>query len=99
MAMEARALLQKDGIGTAVVSMVCAELFDAQPAAYRDAVLGGDVRVSVEAATTYGWLKYVGAKGAAIGIDSFGASAPAPALYKHFGITTDAVVAAVKARV
>jgi transketolase len=99
LAMEARAQLQKDGIGTAVVSMVCTELFDAQSAAYQQQVLGGEVRVSVEAATTYGWLKYVGAKGACIGIDSFGASAPAPALYKHFGVTTDAVVAAVKARV
>jgi len=61
--------------------------------------LGGDVRVSVEAASTYGWAKYVGAKGASIGIDSFGASAPAPALYKHFGVTAEAVVTAIKNRI
>ena len=98
LAAEARAALQAQGIGTAVVSMPCTELFDRQPEAYRAQVLGGDVRVSVEAATTYGWGKYVGAKGASIGIDSFGASAPAPALYKHFGVTAEAVVAAVKGR-
>jgi transketolase len=99
LAMDARALLQKDGISAAVVSMVCTELFDQQPETYRAKVLGGEVRVSIEAATTYGWGKYVGAKGASVGIDSFGASAPAPALYKHFGVTAEAVVAAVKARV
>ncbi|MBL8644840.1 MAG: transketolase [Rhodospirillaceae bacterium] len=99
LAMEARNVLQTQGIGTAVVSMVCAELFDQQSDAYKAQVLGGDVRVSVEAATTYGWIKYVGAKGASIGIDSFGASAPAPALYKHFGVTAEAVVQAVKQRV
>jgi transketolase len=98
LAVEARAKLQADGIGTAVVSMVCAELFDQQPETYRAQVLGGDVRISVEAATTYGWIRYVGAKGACIGIDSFGASAPAPALYKHFGVTVEAVIAAVKTR-
>ncbi|MDX2145715.1 MAG: transketolase [Rhodospirillaceae bacterium] len=98
LAMEARAALQGRGIGTAVVSMVCAELFDQQPEGYRAQVLGGEVRVSVEAACTYGWIKYVGPKGASIGIDSFGASAPAPALYKHFGITAEAVVQAVTQR-
>ncbi len=99
LAVEARAKLQADGIGTAVVSMVCTELFDQQSESYRAQVLGGDVRVSVEAASTYGWAKYVGAKGASIGIDSFGASAPAPALYKHFGVTAEAVVAAIKNRI
>jgi len=99
LAMDARAQLQSQGIGAAVVSMVCTELFDHQPEAYRTSVLGGDVRVSIEAASTYGWGKYVGAKGASIGLDGFGASAPAPALYKHFGITAEAVVAAVKARI
>ncbi|MBL8628032.1 MAG: transketolase [Rhodospirillaceae bacterium] len=98
-AMEARTALQAQGIGTAVVSMVCTELFDQQSDAYKAQVLGGDVRVSIEAATTYGWIKYVGAKGVSIGIDSFGASGPAPALYKHFGITSDAIVQAVKQRV
>jgi transketolase len=98
-ALEARTALQAQGIPTAVVSMVSTELFDQQSDAYKAQVLGGDVRVSIEAGVTYGWLKYVGAKGVCIGIDSFGASAPAPALYKHFGVTADAVVAAVKKQI
>ncbi len=98
-AMEARDTLQAAGIPTAVVSMVSTELFDQQSDDYKAQVLGGDVRVSIEAAVTYGWLKYVGAKGVCIGIDSFGASAPAPALYKHFGVTAEAVVAAVKKQI
>ena len=53
-------------------------------------------RVSLEAGSTFGWVKYVGPKGTSVGIDEFGASAPAPALYKHFGITEEAVVKAVK---
>jgi transketolase len=98
-AMQARTALQAAGIPTAVVSMVSTELFDQQSDAYKAQVLGGDVRVSIEAATTYGWIKYVGPKGISIGIDTFGASAPAPALYKHFGVTADAVVAAVKKQI
>lgn len=55
-------------------------------------------RVSIEAASTFGWLRYVGNDGHAIGVDHFGASAPAPKIYEEFGITTDAVVAAAKAQ-
>jgi transketolase len=99
LAVEARAALEAAGVPTAVVSMPSWELFDAQPADYRAAVLGAGVRVAVEAASTFGWERYVGAAGAVVGMTSFGASAPAPALYKHFGITADAVVAAVKSRV
>src|SRR5690606_18523362 len=99
LAMDARAKLKAEGINAAVVSLPCWELFDAQPESYRDQVLGDVPRVAVEALSTFGWDRYVGPKGAVIGMTSFGASAPAPELYKHFGITADAVAAAVKARV
>ncbi|MCA0199594.1 MAG: transketolase [Proteobacteria bacterium] len=100
LAMEAREKLKADGIAAAVVSMPSWELFDAQPAAYRASVLGeGTVKVAIEAASTFGWERYVGPEGAVIGMTTFGASAPAPELYKHFGITADAVVAAAKKRI
>ena len=98
LAMDARAKLKADGINAAVVSMPSWEMFDAQTESYRAQVLGDGVRVAVEAASTFGWEKYVGPKGAVIGMTTFGASAPAPEIYKHFGITADAVVKAVKAR-
>ncbi|MEQ9329184.1 MAG: transketolase [Rhodospirillales bacterium] len=100
-AVNARAVLQAAGIPTAVISMPCQELFDAQDASYKAAVLGapGGLRVSVEALITYGWERYLGSNGVAIGMTGFGASAPAGDLYKHFGITADTVVEAVKARV
>jgi transketolase len=92
LALNAAAELERAGIGVDVVSMPCAELFDAQPAAYRDDILpAGAFRVSIEAATTYGWERYTGIGGLRIGIDSFGASAPAEALFEHFGFTAAAV--------
>ncbi|HEX7199269.1 MAG TPA: transketolase C-terminal domain-containing protein, partial [Dongiaceae bacterium] len=98
-ALAARELLQKDGIGTAVVSLPCWKLFDAQPEDYRRRVLGRSRgRVAVEAASPFGWERYVGSADAVIGMRSFGASAPAGDLYKHFGITAEAVAAAAKAR-
>jgi transketolase len=98
-AMKARDLLQADGIPTAVVSMPCWELFDAQSDAYRASVLGeGTVKVGVEAAMRFGWDKYIGPEGGFVGMTGFGASAPAPELYKHFGITAENVVAQAKAR-
>jgi transketolase len=98
-ALEARAKLEAEGIGTRVVSMACCELFDAADAAYRRSVLGEKtVRVAIEAAAPFCWERYVGPEGAVIGISSFGASAPAGDLYKHFGIAADAAVAAVKGR-
>ncbi len=98
-AMEARDALQADGISTAVVSMPCWELFDAQDDAYRAQVLGqGTVRVGVEALIGFGWDRYIGEKGAFVGMTGFGASAPAPELYKHFGITAEKVIAEAKAR-
>ena len=97
---EARQALEADGVPTRLVSLPCWALFDAQEPAYRESVLGGDdsVRVAVEAASPLGWERYVGPAGAIVGMQGFGASAPAKDLYAHFGITADAVVAAAKAR-
>jgi len=96
MALDAAKLLQGEGIKAAVVSMPCWELFDAQDESYRDAVLGTAPRVGVEAAIEFGWQKWLGLKGVFVGMRGFGASAPAEALYKHFGITADAVAAAAR---
>jgi transketolase len=91
-AVEARALLQAQGIPTAVVSMPCWSLFEAQSTAYRHAVLGvGCVRVAVEAAVKFGWERWIGEEGGFVGMKGFGASGPADALYRHFGITAEAV--------
>jgi transketolase len=95
-AMEARTLLGKDGIEAAVVSMPCWELFAAQPAAYRQAVLGSAPRVAVEAAVEFGWERWLGENGAFVGMEGFGASAPAAQLYEHFGITGPAVASAAR---
>lgn len=98
-ALEARDVLAREGISAAVVSMPCWELFEQQTSHYRDEVLGpGVLRIAIEAASPMGWERWVGLDGAIIGMTSFGASAPAEELYQHFGITVDAVVAAVKAR-
>jgi transketolase len=97
--MAARERLAGEGIAVAVVSMPCWELFDRQDEAYRRAVLGSAPRVAVEAASPFGWERYVGEGGAVIGMTSFGASAPAEDLYRHFGITAERVAATVKARI
>ena len=99
--------LEGEGIGADVVSMPCTEMFDRQPDAYREDILP-DVsnreilRVSIEAGTTFGWERYTGLHGLRIGIDRFGASAPATDLYDHFGITapkiTERVLAHIKVR-
>jgi transketolase len=88
----ADALLAGHGIGAAVVSMPCWELFERQPPEYRRAVLGTGPRIGIEAAARLGWDRYLGENGAFIGMSGFGASAPAAALYEHFGITAKAVV-------
>ena len=98
-ATKAREMLETAGVPTAVVSMPCWSLFDAQPESYRNQVLGSGVRVAIEAGVKQGWERYIGDKGAFIGMAGFGASAPAEALYKHFGITAEATVSAVKARI
>ena len=90
-------VLEADGIGADVVSMPCWERFEAQPSAYRADVLpAGVLKVSIEAGVTLGWERHVGSDGLVIGIDSFGASAPAADLFQHFGFTTDAIVPKIK---
>ena len=93
-ALEAGTLLQKKGINSRVVSLPSWELFDAQSPEYRNSVIPDDVRVrvSIEAASTLGWERYVGLDGVAIGLDRFGASAPAAELYRRFGLTAQRVV-------
>ena len=99
LAVEAAERLKTAGRGVRVVSMPCTELFDAQEAGYREAVLPSDVlaRVAVEAGHRDFWHKYVGLDGRVVGMDSFGESAPASALFQHFGLTADNVVAAIEA--
>jgi len=98
-ALDARQRLEDEGMATAVVSMPCWELFAEQTAHYRDEVLSpGSLHIAVEAAGPFGWERWVGPEGAVVGMKSFGASAPADALYEHFKITADAVIEAVKAR-
>jgi transketolase len=99
-ALAAQKLLAADGIGVTVVSMPSWDRFEAQPVSYRDDVLGprDGVRVAVEAASPFGWERYIGREGGFVGMRGFGASAPGDALFKHFNITAEAVVAAVKAR-
>ncbi len=97
-ACEARAKLQEMGISAAVVSMPCWELFLEQPAHYRDEVLGpGTLHIALEAASGFGWNRWIGLEGSFVGMTGFGASAPADALYKEFRITADEVVRRVKA--
>ena len=96
LAVEAHRRLKEEGIETVVVSMPCAELFDRQDIAYQEQILGTAPRIAVEAASKFGWEKYVGLNGDIIGMDGFGASAPAADLYQYFGITVDEVVDAVK---
>jgi transketolase len=95
-AVEARTELESQGIATRVVSAPCLEWFEEQSEQYRESVLPKAVkaRVSIEAGLTMGWRKYVGDQGASIGIDHYGASADYATLYREFGITTEAVVAA-----
>lgn len=99
LALQAQETLEAEGTPTRVVSMPCTELFDQQDVGYRHSVLpAGVLTGSIEAASTFGWQRYTGIDGVNIGIDTFGASAPASDLYKHFGITAEALVAAVKAK-
>jgi transketolase len=98
LAMAAAERLAADGIDVRVVSMPCTEVFEAQDAGYRDAVLppGVTARVVVEAGATGTWWRYAGAAGAIIGIDRFGESAPAGELFEHFGFSADNVVETAK---
>ncbi len=99
-AVEAAATLDAEGIGVRVVSMPSWERFEAQPAQYRLSVLppAVTVRVAIEAATPFGWARYVGEESAVVGMRSFGASGPGSELFAHFGITADAICARVRER-
>ncbi|NLY26007.1 MAG: transketolase [Alcaligenaceae bacterium] len=97
LALDAQKQLAEKGVAVRVVSMPCTALFDAQDAAYRQSVLPvGLPCVAVEAGSTGGWYKYVGLQGAVIGLDTYGESAPAGALFNHFGLTAGHVAAAVE---
>jgi len=91
-ALEAQGRLEALGIPTAVVSMPCWELFEQQSAAYRLEVLGTAPRLAVEAATPFGWTRYIASEDRVVGMTGFGASAPGPTLFEHFGITAERVV-------
>lgn len=98
LAMQAARALEADGLKARVVSMPCSNVFDAQPIEWREGVLPGwcRKRIAIEAGVSDFWRKYVGLDGAVIGIDSFGASAPADQLFKHYGFTVENIVAAAK---
>ena len=97
LALQAQQLLADKGIAVRVVSMPCTNVFDEQDAAWRDQVLPAHLpRVAVEAGSTGLWHKYVGLNGAVIGIDTYGESAPAGALFEHFGLTAPLVAQAVE---
>ena len=99
LAVEAAKALEASGIGADVVSMPCWELFEAQDETYQGSLIPHDLlTVSIEAGTTFGWHKWTGRDGLNIGIDSFGLSAPAEELFKHFGLTAEAIVAKIKAK-
>ncbi len=99
--MDAQKTLEAKGVPTQVVSVPSFELFAKQDATHRASVLGGAgvVRVGVEAAIRQGWDAIIGSDGVSIGMTGFGESAPAEILYKHFGITADAVVDAVMKKI
>ena len=97
-ALAAQALLAEDGIKARVVSCPCLELFEQQHGNYKRSVLGSAPRVAVEAGVRFGWDRWIGEDGGFVGMSSFGASAPYADLYKHFGITPQAVASEVKKR-
>jgi transketolase len=101
LAMQAMRVLADRGVAVRVVSMPCTNVFDAEPPEYRESVLPSwcRKRVAIEAGVSDYWRKYVGLDGAVVGIDTFGASAPAEALFKHFEFTVDHVVDTVNALV
>jgi transketolase len=92
-AQEAAKLLAKDNIRAAVVSAPCFELFRRQSRDYQAAILGSAPRIGIEAAVEGDWARWLGASGEFVGMTGFGASAPAAALYREFGITAEAVAA------
>jgi transketolase len=99
LAADAAAALAKEGVRAAVVSMPCMELFRAQSESYRSQVLGTAPRIGIEAGVAQSWFEWIGDKGAFVGLHDFGASAPAPKLFEHFGLTADKVAATARALV
>jgi transketolase len=97
-ALLAREALAAEGVAAAVVSLPCWNLFASQDDAYRAEVLGGVPRIGIEAACGFGWERWLGEGGAFIGMTGFGASAPQEELYRHFGITPEAIVVAARKR-
>jgi transketolase len=97
LAVAAAETLETEGVDVAVVSMPSWELFERQSQAYQDEVLGDAPRIGVEAALRFGWDRWIGPEGAFVGMTGFGESAPAADLFTHFGIATEAVVAAARA--
>ena len=98
-ALKARDKLQEIGVATRVVSTPCWQLFDRQSDAYRQDVLGDtQINVAIEAASPLGWEKFIGRDGIFVGMEGFGASAPAGQLYEVFDITADEIVAQVRSR-
>jgi len=98
-AIEAQAELNKCNIGVRIVSIPCWELFDQQPAQYQANLLdNSSLKIAIEAGIKQGWEKYIGRDGVFIGMNSFGASAPAENLYQHFGITKERIISTVKER-
>ncbi len=98
LAIEAQGRLAEEGVAARVVSLPCREIFERQERAYRDEVLPPSVvkRLSIEAGVTLGWERWIGAEGASVGVDRFGASAPGSALAEAYGFTADAIVGRVK---
>lgn len=98
LAVQAREVLEAEGVATRVVSMPCVEFFDQQDAGYRESVLPRSVRarVSVEAGIAMPWHRFLGDAGRAVSLEHFGASAPYQTLFTEFGITADAVVSAAR---
>ena len=98
-AMNAREMLEQEGTPTRVVSIPCFELFEAQSSEYQKGIIGdAPVRIAIEAAIKQGWERFIGENGTFIGMNGFGASAPIDDLYKHFGITAEAIVSAAKSK-
>jgi len=96
-AVQARSILEGEGIATRVVSVPCFELFEKQPSSYKQSLIGSaPIKIAVEAGLSQGWERFLGADGLFIGMTGFGASAPIEALYEYFGITAEMIVKAAK---
>lgn len=99
-ALDAQRKLHEQHIGTRVISVPCFELFEQQDPEYRQALIcNSSIKIAIEAASGFGWQRYIGPHGSFIGMQGFGASAPADELYKHFGITAEAIIERAQAKI